>query len=121
MNLQQIPAGGDLGKLIKTCFVGPYGKIFCGADFASLEDRISALATKDPNKIKVYTDGYDGHCLRAYAYFGEQMPDIDPNCVISINSIENLYADLRQLSKAPTFLLTLILASFTGDSNEKLL
>lgn len=34
------------------------------------------------------------------------MPDIDPNCVISINSIENLYADLRQLSKAPTFLLT---------------
>lgn len=105
-NLQQIPAGGDLGKLIKTCFVGPYGKIFCGADFASLEDRISALATKDPNKIKVYTDGYDGHCLRAYAYFGEQMPDIDPNCVISINSIENLYADLRQMSKAPTFLLT---------------
>lgn len=67
------------------------------------------------------TDGYDGHCLRAYTYFKDKMPDIDPNCVESINSIEDLYPDERQDSKAPTFLLTLNLASFTGDSNEKLL
>lgn len=106
MNLQQIPASGELGKLIKTCFAGPYGKIFCGADFASLEDRISALSTKDPNKLKVYTDGYCGHCLRAHAYFGDQMPDIIKDNVESINSIEDKYPDLRQLSKAPTFLLT---------------
>lgn len=105
-NLQQIPASGKLGKLIKTCFAGPYGKIFCGADFASLEDRISALTTKDPNKIKVYTDGYCGHCLRAYTYFGNQMPDIEADNVDSINSIEDKYPDLRQDSKAPTFLLT---------------
>ena len=52
------------------------------------------------------TDGYDGHCLRAHAYFGDQMPDIDPNSVDSINSIEDLYPVLRQVSKAPTFLLT---------------
>ena len=32
--------------------------------------------SKDPNKVRVYTEGYDGHCLRAYAYFKEQMPDI---------------------------------------------
>lgn len=47
-----------------------------GADYSSLEDRINALLTKDTNKIKVYVDGYDGHCLRAYAYFKDQMPDI---------------------------------------------
>ena len=23
------------------------------------------------------TDGYDGHCLRAFSYFGEEMPDIE--------------------------------------------
>ncbi len=51
----------------------------------------------------MYTDGYDGHCLRAYAYFGEQMPDIDPDVVASINSIEKKYKDLRGESKAPTF------------------
>ena len=41
-----------------------------------MEDRINALLTKDSNKLKVYTDLYDGHCLRAYAYFKNQMPDI---------------------------------------------
>ena len=45
----------SLGKLIKSCFQAPPGWVFCGLDFASLEDRISALTTKDPNKLKVYT------------------------------------------------------------------
>lgn len=26
--------------------------------------------------MKVYTEGYDGHCLRAYTYYGHKMPDI---------------------------------------------
>lgn len=104
-NLQQIPAAGKLGKLIKTCFAGPRGKIFCGADFNALEDYISALVTRDPNKLKVYLDGYCGHCLRAYSYFGDQMPDI-VNTVESINSIKHKYDAIRSESKAPTFLLT---------------
>ncbi len=113
-NLQNIPSGaegektnkGRYGKWIKSCFKAPPGWLFSGLDFASLEDRISALTTKDPNKLKVYTDGYDGHCLRAYAYFTEQMPDIDPTSVDSINSIEKKYKPLRQKSKNPTFALT---------------
>ena len=52
------------------------------------------------------TDGYDGHCLRAYSYFGEYMPDIDPSSVDSINSIATKYPKERQDSKAPTFALT---------------
>jgi DNA polymerase-1 len=78
----------------------------CGLDFSSLEDRISALTTKDPNKLKTYTEGYDGHCLRAYSYFTERMPDIDPDSVESINTIETRYPDERQDSKGPTFALT---------------
>jgi len=105
-NMQNLPAGSAYGKLIKELFMGPAGWIFAGADFNSLEDYISALTTKDPNKLKVYLDGYDGHCLRAYAYFSDQMPDIDPTSVASINSIAKKYPDLRQESKAPTFALT---------------
>lgn len=71
----------------------------------NVEDRISALTTKDKNKIKVYSDHFDGHCLRAYSYFGDQMPDI-VETVESINSIADKYPKLRQESKAPTFLLT---------------
>lgn len=70
------------------------------------------------------TVGYDGHCLRAYAYFGDQMPDIDPNSVDGINSIEKKYKDLRQDSKIPTFSLTymgtyITLMKSQGWSREK--
>lgn len=107
-NLQNLPANSKFGKLIKACFLAPKGWLFVGADFASLEDRINALLTKDPNKLKVYTDGYDGHALRAYAYFGDEMPGI-VDTVASINSIaekSSPYYHLRQDSKSPTFALT---------------
>lgn len=106
-NMQNLPAtGSKYAKLIKSCFQAPPGWLLCGIDFNSLEDRISALTTRDPQKLKVYTDGYDGHSLRAYAYFGDQMPDIDPTVVESINSIAKKYPSLRQDSKVPTFSLT---------------
>ena len=111
-NLQNLPAGGSdgkkgkYGKLLKSCIQAPPGWIFAGLDFASLEDKISALTTKDPNKLKVYLDQFDGHCLRAFAYFGDQMEGIDGNSVESINSIQKKYKKLRQDSKAPTFALT---------------
>lgn len=95
----------SLGKLIKSCFKAPPGWFFCGIDFNSLEDRISALTTKDKNKLKVYTDGYDGHSLRAHAYFGDQMVG-DFSTVAQINAIQDNYKELRQDSKTPTFLLT---------------
>lgn len=85
--------------------MGPEGHLFCGADFASLEDMISALTTKDKNKLKVYEQNYDGHCLRAFSYFKDEMPDIE-DTVASINSIKKLYPYWRQESKEPTFLLT---------------
>jgi DNA polymerase-1 len=104
-NLQTIPSGSKYAKQIKECFIAPPGWLFGGADFASLEDRISALTTEDPEKLKVYTDGYDGHSLRAYTYFRHEMPDI-VNTLESINTIADLYPKIRTKSKAPTFLLT---------------
>ena len=53
-NLQNLPAGSEYGKKIKECFSAPDGWLFAGADFSSLEDYISALTTKDKNKLKVY-------------------------------------------------------------------
>lgn len=112
-NLQNLPSTGKghpiklkYAKMIKSCFQAPPGWLFIGIDFNSLEDRISALTTKDPNKLKVYTDGYDGHSMRAYAYWPSKMPDIDPNSVTSINTIAKKYKPLRDKSKNPTFTLT---------------
>lgn len=90
--------------MIKSCFQAPPGYLLIGLDYSSLEDKISALLTKDRNKLKVYTDGYCGHCLRAYSYYKDQMPDINES-VDSINSIAKLYPKLRQASKTPSFAL----------------
>ena len=122
-NLQQIPSNSTYGKLIKTIFSAPDGWIFAGADFNALEDYISALTTKDPNKLKVYLEGYDGHCLRAYSYFYDSMPDIE-DTVESINSIKKKYPELRQESKGATFALTYqgtwkTLVTNLGFSEEK--
>lgn len=105
-NMQNLPAGSDFGKVIKTCFQAPEGWLFAGADFNSLEDYISALTTKDPNKLAVYEKGFDGHSLRAAYYFRDQCPEIDLEDPSSVNTIKKKYPELRQDSKAPTFLLT---------------
>jgi DNA polymerase-1 len=106
-NIQQIPSTGSIyAKPIKKCFQASEGWILVGADSTSLEDRISALTTKDKNKLAVYLRGFDGHCLRSAYYFKDQMPDIDIDDVESVNSIASKYKHLRQDSKAPTFLLT---------------
>lgn len=107
-NMQNLPSGSTFGKLIKACFIAPKGMLFGGADSASLEDRIDALLTKDPNKLGVYTRGFDGHSLRAAYYFRDQVPDIDLDDPASVNQLKNeaVYGTLRQDSKAPTFALT---------------
>lgn len=111
-NLQNIPSSAGaplkkrLAKLIKECFEAPPGWLFCGLDFDSLEDKISAVTTRDPEKIKIYEHGYDGHCYRAYHYWPDRMPDIDPLNVKSVNSIKKKYPQERSDSKAPTFALT---------------
>lgn len=105
-NLQNIPAKSEYAKLIKECFVAPTNWLFTGADFNSLEDMISALTTKDPNKLKVYTDGFDGHALRAVFYYPEQLGHINANDPKAVNQLKKDDHPLRQESKIPTFALT---------------
>lgn len=83
------------------------GWLFCGADFNSLEDYISALTTKDPNKLKVYEEGFDGHSLRAHSYWPEKFPfeEITPELSHLVKKDDAL-DKVRSASKGPTFALT---------------
>lgn len=103
-NLQNLPSGSRYGKLVKKCFSAPPGWIFAGADFNALEDRINALLTQDPNKIKVFTDGYDPHSMRTYAYWPEKFAHL-PNTVEGINRIQDEYKEDRGKSKPVSFAL----------------
>ena len=103
-NLQQIPSGSAYGKIIKECFSAPDGFLMAGADFNALEDRINALLTQDPNKIKVFTDGYDPHSMRTYAYWPEKFTHL-PNTVEGINRIKKEFDPERSASKPVSFAL----------------
>jgi DNA polymerase-1 len=86
--------------------MAPKNWVFSGADFNSLEDYISALTTKDPNKLDVYLKQFDGHCLRAAYYYRDQLPHINLSDPKSVNSLKKTHPELRQSSKPITFLLT---------------
>lgn len=105
-NIQQIPSTGSrFAKIVKECFIAPKGYVLVGIDFSSLEARLDALLTKDKNKLKVYEEGFDAHCLNAYIAFNNQMENIDFNDVNSINSIKDKYPELRQKAKTVGFAL----------------
>lgn len=104
-NLMNLPSGSTFSKLIKDCFRCNNDWVFGGSDFDALEDKTGALLTRDPARLKIYTDGFCGHCLRSQSYWPDRMPDINPSSVSSINSIKKLYPTERQDSKAPSFAL----------------
>ncbi len=114
-NLQQIPSGSTFGKLIKKCFKGPPGHIFTGADYSALEDVANSLLTKDPAKIAVWDQGFDGHCYRMVRYWPDQFGHIDINDVAQVNSTKKTHDPLRGKSKAPSFAMQLIKAALVRN------
>lgn len=115
-NLQNLPSSSTYGKSVKQMFSAPPGYIICSADFSSLEDRILTIQTQAVNKLKIYKEGYDGHCVNAFAYFKNKMPKII-NTLESINSIKELYPKLRNDSKPPTFALAYLGTEYTLETN----
>lgn len=106
-NMQNQPStGARFAKVYKYMFCAPPGWVFAGADFNALEDRIDALKTKDPNKLAVYTKGFDGHSWRACFYFADIIHGIDIEDPVSVKTVGKLFPQQRQDSKAPYFALT---------------
>ncbi len=98
------------------------------SDYAALEARIAAMRTNDPNMTKVYTAGFDSHCLNTYAYASglEEWYNkiLDPSDPLSINLIKKLADSDRTASKPTTFALQFLgtfhtLMNNQGYSEEK--
>lgn len=65
--------GSVFAKPIKRCFTAPPGYVVYAIDLSALEDRVIASLSRDVNKMSVFTDGLDGHCLNALGYFKEEV------------------------------------------------
>ena len=58
-NLQNIPSGGDYGKLIRNLFIAPKGYKLVVADYSQIEPRIIASFSRDPIALEYYNTGKD--------------------------------------------------------------
>lgn len=104
-NLQNLPSNSRFGKLIKSCIRAPKGWLYAACDYEALEDKISAILSKDKMKTLEFSQNMDGHSIRALAFFPEELPEINMEKVDEVNSIKKDFPDIRQKAKAPSFAL----------------
>lgn len=64
-NLQNIPAGGDWAKKIRSAFLAQDGFVLAAFDYSQVELRIAAALSGDKKMIKAFADGKDIHTLTA--------------------------------------------------------
>lgn len=72
-----------------------------------------ACLSKDPNKLAIFTDGLDGHCMNALGYFREQVAEHMPLTGDTVNDVKKFFdlqeaghkelKAIRQNSKPATF------------------
>lgn len=76
MNLQNLPSGSVLGKVLKETCDAPEGFIWTSSDYSSLEDFIIAEYTGDEVKKKILLEGYDSHSLYLASYIPEKLKEL---------------------------------------------
>lgn len=64
-NLMAIPIRTERGNMIRRGFVPEPGMVFVGVDLSQIEMRVLAHISRDPNLIKLFTDGLDFHTSTA--------------------------------------------------------
>lgn len=74
-NLQNIPARSPDGKMLRTVFVAPKGRVLVGADYSNIEMRILAHVSQEPALLKLFREGGDQHAETAHDVFGVREGD----------------------------------------------
>jgi len=99
INFQNLPSGSKYGKTIKSVLVAPKGFVVGAIDYNALEDRLMAIESLDENKLRIFKENIDGHCLNASAYFNINTS----GTAEEINALKETHPEERQKGKGVTF------------------
>jgi DNA polymerase-1 len=75
-NLNQIPSKGELGKVIRSCFIPEKNYKIVGGDFSGMELRIIAEFSKDEVWLNAFKDGQDLHSVLCAMTFDIPITDV---------------------------------------------
>jgi DNA polymerase-1 len=75
-NLNQIPSKGELGKIIRSCFIPEKNYKIVGGDFSGMELRIIAEFSKDEVWLNAFKEGKDLHSVLCAMTFGIPIEDV---------------------------------------------
>ena len=75
-NLNQIPSKGEMGAVIRSCFIPEEGNVIVGGDYSGMELRIIAEFSDDPVWVNAFIDGKDLHSILCTMTFGIDEKDV---------------------------------------------
>ena len=71
-NLQNIPARGEWGEKVRSCFIAPAGHLLLSADYNQIELRVMAHMSGDGELKRIFENGEDIHSQAAIAVLGKK-------------------------------------------------
>lgn len=78
-NLQNIPARGDLGRRMRSCFTAAEGNLLVSADYSQIELRVLAHMSQDPTLLAAFREGADIHRRTAGLLYDTAPEDVTPD------------------------------------------
>lgn len=97
VNLQNLPARGDAGKITRACFTAEDGNVFISCDYSAEESRVQADVWNEASLLHSFENGIDTHNLYAKLCFPEELKDVD------VRDVKKVRPDLRQAAKSAEF------------------
>lgn len=97
VNLQNLPARGEEGKITRACFTATEGNAFVSCDYSAEESRVQADVWNEASLLDSFEHGIDTHNLYAKMCFPEELKDVD------VKDVKKVRPDLRQKAKSAEF------------------
>lgn len=97
VNLQNLPARGEEGKITRACFTPMADNIFLSCDFSAEESRVQGDVWDEQSLLDSFRNGIDTHNLYAKLCFPDELKDVD------VRDVKDKRPDLRQKAKSAEF------------------